>query len=1841
MTCRVKRDNKGNIVQVLDSQNRESKLFNEISKLPHIESLEDALVLYDEVLKNNKPILNEEGLADKVEDIEGKEETILYSLGNETYKTYNEALSNSFDNSDVQIISNGNIIGTLPGHLDERTVEGLINSLITNKFIQPEKIIIGGETFYQVNGLEDVDYKLNEEALKEYLRTILPSYQYSIKDGLVKIEKPKEIVESTKDSLHNRISSKLLNYFSQKTIVKKTEKVNELNLKKNLLAILNDLGVELITLKEYQNRFKEKSKGVPPSAEAFADIANRIIAYKEGTLNSSNLTEEVMHLVAETISEEEFENLTELIEQSEEYKNHFEEYNKVYNGDSYMLRKEILGKILKNIALNKTYGKEESTIQRFINTIKDFFDKITLTTKHREQLKTLNNLVDRLVIQRSEIIKEDVLAESRVTANLYSLSEDVSSAQESFKKVFSNIGLRQFSSYSKELRDPDAFESKVQSELLGSVVKFVEMSDRLIDTTREAINVSEKEGKSLSGTNLTILEDLEGEIKSNLEGLSVSLRKEEFKGENQSTVERLIKVLDENTLTIGKLRTMNDKLGEDHINKMVNEITQDYGELEGEFFKEQVKKTLAGEIEDTHRLFSYFGQLHNASNPILNMIGRKIWEMNMRANEGTKEDLSKVLNMAQENPQLVKQFAELIEDGYVISQYDFAKFDKDWNKIEVDIFNKITGSKYKTFEEYKQAKKEDEKLDSKDKKMKLSTKDRLEFNKQLREERSKLQELAMSEEYYDELKDKFEGISDITKDFLKNLSIERGAIRNSATTTYTTPEGNKIRRVLLTTEDRQGLKSLSKIRSSRKSIYNDGLLKKGIKQPTYEKPEGESILLNTGQYIQLDLEGLTEQEAQYAQIAYDLNKFDGKYEKESLENNSRLEAFIELLEQKNESKEFTSSELSDLIESNIITTLSSKFYEELGDGGFLKGNEIFELNPNKREEIELLKTLYAKRSSLVSMYRDPSTPFEITPMKEVHQREVQNLSRKIIEQRRGLKLPKSEDISNITEKSINKSYLETLKYKNVQEGTKNELEFLIQNGHTNMRLVEDLATAFNKRDRSIPLRKSEERLLDKYKQENLLDAQLAIARDNIQPYFTRFTHKGYKSIQERLDAGENIQAILIDMNNNDEYIDINVDYSFEDQNNPLKNENFDTEFDGGFIQPKKSIYKNDKYFEKFGIDQNGNATKNKELFEYYNLWIEAKKKGNEKFKETSNPYKVIQISATNTEKIKKIFLSQNKKGALTELFKDNFSYRVDDVAYGESLESNRKLPKYYFNEIEDQNDISTDYIYALAQFVSRANDYNSKQNLKTDIDALYDGLLRSKRHAKRKDLNLAIEMAKSYIDESVYGKVEAKPFLVQLPWNKEKTDVTKLLRTFVKFVTIKNLGFGPIVPATSYLTGKLALQIEKLVGERINRDSYKIASREYRKLRGEGIKNSLDFNDNSKLFLIGQAFGTFDISEKARNAKYNSMERTFGKVPMGLNTMANYEIISKITLSVLYDNKLTGDKIQNRQEYLLEQTRNGIDKLTAENKWETFKPAYDFMDFNSEGFSWKEGTKLSEEYLDRKKVFFMDNVRNEVSRIDMTIPSELRLPAQRNALFSLVLQHKGFLSILTQAKFKKKQFNTATGLIEEGTIRTVGKMIAELFNEEGNFNERVKKLYNKLKEVPKKENFKNDSDFRDAQLEYELRNRNLNRLAKEMSVFTAFAMLVTLALSLTEDEEDENYFYAASNLLMMRVLNESTSSYSGGLFNDMVETATSPIVSLQSAKNIINTDLFSGEEVKSGVYRGLSKRQRYLTKNIPGAKAIYNIWGADNISDARGVLDMYNKDKIDLNTFGITTLGRD
>jgi hypothetical protein len=137
----------------------------------------------------------------------------------------------------------------------------------------------------------------------------------------------------------------------------------------------------------------------------------------------------------------------------------------------------------------------------------------------------------------------------------------------------------------------------------------------------------------------------------------------------------------------------------------------------------------------------------------------------------------------------------------------------------------------------------------------------------------------------------------------------------------------------------------------------------------------------------------------------------------------------------------------------------------------------------------------------------------------------------------------------------------------------------------------------------------------------------------------------------------------------------------------------------------------------------------------------------------------------------------------------------------------------------------------------------------------------------------------------------------------------------------------------------------------------------------------------------------------------------------------------------------------------------------------------------------------------------------------------------------------------------------------------------------------------------------------------------------EMSIINTFLIVGFLLNKLADDDDNKDVFtLQLSNYLLMRTINEMSSSQLA-IAQNYSEIIDSPFVGWQTAKDMTDIlDVFSDEEVKYGNYRGMSVRQRYITKLLPGAKQYHDL---SNISQTRKTYLYYNNKNFKPNALGM------
>lgn len=392
-------------------------------------------------------------------------------------------------------------------------------------------------------------------------------------------------------------------------------------------------------------------------------------------------------------------------------------------------------------------------------------------------------------------------------------------------------------------------------------------------------------------------------------------------------------------------------------------------------------------------------------------------------------------------------------------------------------------------------------------------------------------------------------------------------------------------------------------------------------------------------------------------------------------------------------------------------------------------------------------------------------------------------------------------------------------------------------------------------------------------------------------------------------------------------------------------------------------------------------------------------------------------------------------------------------------------------------------------------------------------------------------------------------------------------------------------------------------------------------------------------------------------------------------------------MGVMHDYRVVEGKIVNFNAF--KGTHRTLSKKQLEAEWNKYEGNvfYKYVDvvdgqvtFDKASLSSK--LNLKGEELDKYIDSTVDTIQQYITTVNEFVDGQLteddRVYAQRDALFDYFMTHRGWLSIITARRFKNRHLNATLGMEEEGSYRSVWNFIGEYLKEFNGKN--ISQLIQNGKEVwnrppipedaiVKNSNYNNFVSFLknadsssvakgdyvkqvvgDAityyyfkggektdinsyeRIDNELQQRNIKRVMVEVGVINTVILLSFMLNKLADDDDNKDlYALQAGNYLMLRTLNEMSSSQLA-IANNYSDVIDQPFVGWNTAKDLTNAlDLFSSEEVKYGNYRGMSERERYITKMLPGAKQAFDL---QNISNTKQTYLYYNNSNFKPNALG-------
>ncbi|AGO47569.1 structural protein [Cellulophaga phage phi17:2_18] len=1896
MSCKVIRNSKDQITKVQDSQGIESALFSAIASHPLVIDTELALNIYknsflpaigeDATWQHRTPVSIVEDYKEALKDTASGESIEIGLVNKEgkfypiisTTKSSNKDSLEGFITSSIEsgvLSSKKTKVG--PNYLFEAQGKNDLQKAVNTEILhQDAKLYLGkagvvkdGDTFTFERTKDSVrlENKKGENKRVKYEDIDMLSY-----DEIRKNYTNPELV-----FLDNQLYQQQAAYRDtsfESTVPTRTEK----ELQISLLNLLSKLGVKTLSITDYVSKYRTRN-GVAPSATALADIANQVIAYTQGKISIADLTEETSHFIVEAMPKESTENVLRNIHKTDEWVEFSDQYRELYRGEysaeelEEVVRREVLGKVLKNsiianFSLEDKSGTQQSIIAKVKELFNNFFEGVynLLKPQHVQELEAYLSDVNAIVKSKDTTS----LNTNNFKHNKYRLystapsNTKVSQINKATKRVIAGLE-NQIRALSKQ--SPTKVKSdKIQRALvdigenysLSAIADVVEIAKGDMKYLRSSVSDSEKHGKTyiLSSEENTVYHSLKQLVAPALQELQALTKPDALRdakienNKNWEILNREIKeTLEEFTELSGEISAKKSKNTE----RIVDEIVSKY-DFSADT-KDNLMKWAENAEHETNIAHSVFGTIAHSRDGSLRTLGYLLRKMNSNGFTNYVEPTQKLQNDLRALGFDEKFFKEVLLDGsFILNDRDFDAFYKKTDEIFVDTYKEVVGNSTLTSEEILQ-KREDGELE-------LTKEQEIELREK---EKGKLQpfiERPMLPAYYAEYEERVKDLSPVTRKVMSNYLSDISKLKSQAI-----GKDGKLDWTSLTSAQRDIWQALTEQRKKYKDIFDKtGNLKEGLE---YERDAEGFIQYEKGSpVVKLNEDNKTDD----AIVAFELIKLDGGFRNINEGNEEKPpipEGFIEDLQRiENEQGR---AEAIDYLYANAYIGMTSDYWEKSqGSAGVLD-------RLKENGEVDLYNEMVAQRTFIKNILKQNSSknqPSEVNgaEMTEISRETIKNAQETLDElYRKAIKILPSEEESESTASfvtSANDSYVnhvEALGIKTAEEEfdmakdhmtndkrtrTKDKIDQIDNFGRGKGKLTGKAEELY---DQWLSKKKEDQEvLLNLLKSGNVLtEAQRKVwengnitekdfleilkkmsIRDSLLPYYKRTTSESYDLFSKEIKDSNSLVSEVVANQLGD--VEITPNYSFyEGDTNKNINPNYDKNFKGGMLQPKKSLFSNSKFQNTFGEIVDGQSATNPKGYQAYQKIMDWYEEGISAMDMPTsyNRFQKPQVREGELERISKTIKDPKR---LSLAFKEFFTFTEDDMVKGDtSLGAGIKtIPKRYVYKIEDQEDVSNELFYSMNLLVQQGHLRQARVEAYGDIMTVMDSIKdRTTTVDKENTSTSAYKMANSAVDSELYDVREIVSYEVELPLINKKVDLAQVARRVLNFIKLRNLGLNFVIPLTSYASAQVQSRIETVVGEFMDTMSYKLGSKEYRKIVGESMKEFGEINHKAKLNVMGQYFGAFDIEETFKNSSYSKIGRLIPKTAMGLHTVSNFPIYGKNMLATFHNYRIVDGQLINWNEYRNKQSKAGKNIKEAKEEWKKSESdvIYNYMSVEDGQMKFNEA-ELSKKITNFDKNDMVDRLKGHLIDINQRTDGQMNKNnislAKRHAIYSYATTHRDWFSLAISHRFHSRIENLDTGKLTEGSYLSVlsfAKRYVDQFRTEGPAN--LLKGFKKAWETAGQTRDAEGNviiDFEAQQVE----QANIKRVGIEWAILQLGLLASVLISQIGDNDEDDPFLLKAANLLAARVANE-TASQQLGLGKAAYEVFETPIIGLsflsQTAKI---TDLFDGETIKSGSYKDMSKRERYILRTIPGFKST---WALGNLAQEKKTYDFYNKGNVD------------
>lgn len=1948
MSCTISRTSSGTLEKVLDFNGVESELFNQIASLPYIQNVEEALDIY--LKTQAKSFQDSVADASDRYSISEPVLKFQLGDGEIVDSYYEALAKGAGDITTAGFEVNGELVPlhSISTDISPDTYLGKINNMILNNVIAPVKTKIGTEYRFQGMGdnltsisfnnvealqqLNQVDNrfsiekntlrdKLSNAPLTNYVQAETPYPVYNDQYETVILDSNNEYQVINNVELDSHLNSQtganlLLDRELNKLIDSEFESISTVDTSKilsdkdksdienKLLGILQGLGVKVTSISSYMNNYKQKF-GLNPSIEALSDLTQRVVALSETGNTLENLSEEVSHFLVEAYNNQDeinsvlptVENSPEWTDEASFYYNLYESQGETGENLTNKVRREILGKIISNSILNNAdsslYSRALRLVNNFLDTIKAYFSPSTKTN--------LNSLVNRITESAIEQDKFNnnfsagTLSSSNFdifySAKPSTLSNNLNAAVTLMQKQLSVLQ-RESTGRGLNIRMETLRRQIEGSEILKSVSTYLDMVDTIYsDVNRKVKKVAELEKKGekvspiLMGPQAVSAQILVTENLAHLSTLRDNLVNYEFENKNdKKQAIALVQSIDNYSNDIqamsGELKNLTTQRGEEMVETLMQEFRLP------EDVKEAFQTQLNSKLHDVNMLMANFGNMQNASNPILALLSKMVNKMyttvrnkDLKIYNALSQKL-RGLGMIDKLDSLVQRSPEGKLTNYFSSVVDYAKFDEAFNTEKIRLYNEALQNNPETSDLAPITSLTQIGTEKYPGEIDLPDEIRRSYNEQF------------NQWLEDNTETPYNGsFKKLREDMFK--AIEQGVtLADGSTIAMTIPDVVK-----------QQMAEWARRRREIKEPYMvNGVVDYSVMSETErqelvtikkERKEASSTL------DPITKEEKTGTELDIARSYQAMNAYYMNQSKQSGTTRSISESFFNAISGFTENKQgpqlAEANRLAfDFFNKNSGLAFNESFWDAVKTNNLKASQKVENYIANNDiagEEADImmdqayrLEKFLANRSSFLKQFSNPANPSEIdvesmstdmlTSFKDLEQ-DIESLYSEL-----NSKMESEGGLDPIveTESTANEAYIKSFAEAVKLQPNLTEMEFMM----THMTaLNKNKVTLFNsqyrdfKRTGIIPITgnfkyvttkllgidpkstNSElQRAINEYETRGGEALDSRFAKSKLLGYFKRFAPKGFAEFYDMLKTGNIVnsqgnESTLSDVLNGiqdktgfeflnkegnpvnlTQYLSINAEVEWmEDQNPFTENPNYvrnapGSQYMGGSRQPRLETYRNDEFIRKYNIDLDaysntgqltsaGTSREATSELEALNLVVQNRFEAlkNQGLQNTENSFKRPQVRKSTLEKAEK-FTKGNVVTTARNALRDGWSNTVDKMLYGETVDgdinsdgreiTNLTVPVLNVRNIENLEDVTEDILYGLMTHTHNAHLYTERQRVLAKSNQLEQLMLNKQKFIGKEAKNTrAYTWFQDYRKINLLGVSELNK--VEVPMFGRTVNLTNFLRSFDSWQGLVNVGLNPAVSITSGTSAFTFSLTEGILGDFITPESYKWAAKRYTANQPAFATETGKVEKTSEIYLLGEKFGLFNLTERLNGSNYNQALRALFKDGLHgfahtMTEMMTHPYAPTAMYGVMHDYRYVQKpdgayELMNFNDFKRISTNEFSTQKELKEAWARFEDNSIIKNVNTDAGTINYSDKIKgiwqTMYGDNAQgiadeIEYMENevtsgTENLVSKIDAKMPMYDKSTASRNALLRFALRHREWFTINMQNRWKSTHYNLNTHKYEEGSYISLSTFLKDTF-----------KAFEFKKGISNYQNFKEIYDTLDSH-----QQKNLQRVLVDLAISALLIMVGALAVApiVDDDENKDNWLIQYAGYMYFRLASEQMSVGLTGIpqSKDVVEA---PFVAVNSMKELMKPSNYSFDEVERGSYEGHSKLFKLAAK---------------------------------------------